>query len=145
MENQTVQNKELPEAPASASMKVKSPNGAEYIFTMRDEKASVLLFKMAAMEDNFLKKGFTFISQDRGSGRSGGIQAKSAAQATCQHLNKTAKKSSGHNKPENAGKIYESCLDCDKWLGWKEVAPTTSSVDSFERQTDWSQGMTPDF
>lgn len=55
---------QLPEAPASASVKIKSPNGFEYIFTMRDEKASNLLFKMKAMEDHFLKGGYTALSQN---------------------------------------------------------------------------------
>lgn len=37
----------------------------------------------------------------------------------CPHLHKEAKVSSGFKKPENKGKIYESCLDCKKFIGWK--------------------------
>lgn len=55
---------ELPEAPASASMKVKSPLGYEYIFTMRDESAKTLLFKMNAMEVHMNASGFTPVAQN---------------------------------------------------------------------------------
>lgn len=54
---------QLPEAPASATVKIKSPNGYEWLFTIRDEKASVLSFKMKAMEENWIKAGFTPLPQ----------------------------------------------------------------------------------
>lgn len=52
------------EAPASVTVKIKSPAGFEYMFTMRDAKASVLMFKMKAMEANWTKSGFTPIAQN---------------------------------------------------------------------------------
>lgn len=56
---------QLPEAPASASVKIKSPNGFEYIFTMRDEKASELIKKMEALENTyFIPKGYTALAQN---------------------------------------------------------------------------------
>lgn len=54
----------LPEAAASASTKIKSPNGFEYIFTMRDAKSSNLLFKMKKMEEHFMNSGFTAVAQN---------------------------------------------------------------------------------
>lgn len=54
----------LPEAPASATVKIKSPNGFEWLFTVRDEKASVLSFKMRAMEKNWMEQGFTPLAQN---------------------------------------------------------------------------------
>lgn len=41
-------------------------------------------------------------------------------QATCKHLHVTMKQSSGHNKPENKGKFYNTCLDCNKFMGWAD-------------------------
>lgn len=54
----------LPEAPASSTVKIKSPNGFEYLFTIRDEKASTLMFKMEAMEKHWISKGFTPLAQN---------------------------------------------------------------------------------
>lgn len=66
MDNDENQPNNLNEAPASASTKIKSPNGFEWIFTVRDEKASVLSFKMKAMEENWLKYGFSPVIQGFG-------------------------------------------------------------------------------
>jgi hypothetical protein len=55
----------LPEAPASASVKIKSARGFEYIFTIRDEKASVLMFKIAAMEEKWVSLGWTPLTQNQ--------------------------------------------------------------------------------
>ena len=57
---------QLPEAPASATVKIKSKDGFEWLFTMRDEKASVLMFKMRAMEKNWTENGFTPLAQNNG-------------------------------------------------------------------------------
>jgi len=62
MENE--QKNVLPEAPASATVKIKSKDGFEWLFTMRDEKASTLMFKMKAMEKNWLESGFTPLAQN---------------------------------------------------------------------------------
>lgn len=55
---------QLPEAPASATVKIKSKDGFEWLFTIRDEKASQLMFKMKAMEKNWLEGGFTPLAQN---------------------------------------------------------------------------------
>jgi len=60
------QTSTLPEAPASATVKIKSKDGFEWLFTMRDEKASTLMFKMKAMEKNWLESGFTPLAQGFG-------------------------------------------------------------------------------
>lgn len=64
MEETKSQTNGLPEAPASATVKIKSPNGFEYLFTMRDEKASNLLYKMQAMEKHLIEKGYTALAQN---------------------------------------------------------------------------------
>jgi hypothetical protein len=43
-----------------------------------------------------------------------------ASQDDCQHADIGQKVSSGHNKPENKGRIYSYCLKCNKFMGWKE-------------------------
>lgn len=64
MEEKVKETQQLPEAPASATVKIKSPNGFEYLFTMRDEKASTLMFKMKAMEDKWKGLGYEPLAQN---------------------------------------------------------------------------------
>src|SRR5690348_1467111 len=67
MENKTpevTEQNSFEEAPASVTVKIKSPAGFEYMFTMRDEKASKLMFKMKAMEKNWTEGGFTPLAQN---------------------------------------------------------------------------------
>lgn len=52
------ETKNYEEAPASANVRIKSPQGFEWQFTIRDDHASTLLFKMAAMEKRWLGAGF---------------------------------------------------------------------------------------
>lgn len=59
------QTNQLPEAPASATVKIKSKNGFEWLFTIRDESAKNLMFKMNAMETNWLNNGFTPLAQNQ--------------------------------------------------------------------------------
>lgn len=63
-EQKKPEQNQLPEAPASATVKIKSKDGFEWLFTIRDEKASVLSFKMKAMEKNWLEQGFTPLAQN---------------------------------------------------------------------------------
>lgn len=49
----------LPEAPASASAKMLSPNGIEWLLTTRDHTVNGLLTKVKVMEDHLLKDGWT--------------------------------------------------------------------------------------
>lgn len=49
---------ELNEAPTSATVKVKSPTGFVWLFTMRDEKASDLVGKMEKMEEAFMNRNW---------------------------------------------------------------------------------------
>ncbi len=69
MTNKTTEEQEqstnnLNEASASATVKIKSKNGFEYLFTLRDEKASVLMFKLAAMEKKWIDLGWTPLAQN---------------------------------------------------------------------------------
>lgn len=52
------------EAPASATVKIKSANGFEYLFTLRDEKASTLMFKIKAMEEKWMGLGWAPLAQN---------------------------------------------------------------------------------
>ena len=47
------------EAPTSATVKIKSTAGFEYMFTLRDEKASNLMAKIGVMEKKWLALGWT--------------------------------------------------------------------------------------
>lgn len=59
-------NETLPEAPASATVKIKSKNGFEYLFTIRDVQASKLLDKLALFEDLILDREYTPLAQGNG-------------------------------------------------------------------------------
>src|SRR5258708_37780753 len=63
-EKQPVDKYGFADAPASATVKIKSKNGFEYLFTMRDEKASNLMFKIDAMEKKWLALEWTPLSQN---------------------------------------------------------------------------------
>jgi hypothetical protein len=49
----------LPEAPASASAKMTSPNGIEWLVTTRDFTVSGLMTKIKVLEEHLLKTGWT--------------------------------------------------------------------------------------
>jgi hypothetical protein len=49
----------LPEAPASASAKMISSNGIEWLLTTRDHTVNGLLTKVKVMEEHLLKDGWT--------------------------------------------------------------------------------------
>lgn len=62
----TMSNEEqntFPEAPASNTFKVKSVNGFEHLFTMRDVSVKDLIVKIETIEKAFLDKGWTPLAQ----------------------------------------------------------------------------------
>ena len=59
MQNERETTQALPEAPASASAKMVSPNGIEWLLTVRDFTVNGLLKKAAVMEEHLLKDGWS--------------------------------------------------------------------------------------
>lgn len=55
---------QLPEAPASATVKFKSKNGFEYLFTLRETTGTELLNKLELLENDLLGRGATPIAQN---------------------------------------------------------------------------------
>lgn len=53
------------EAPASNTFKVRSVNGFEHMFTMRDESVKELLIKIETIEKALLDKGWTPLEQQK--------------------------------------------------------------------------------
>ncbi len=53
----------FPEAPASNTFKVRSTNGFEHLFTMRDSSVKDLLVKIETIEKALLDKGWTPLEQ----------------------------------------------------------------------------------
>lgn len=108
---------DLPEAPASATVKFWI-KGYGVLFTMRDEKANPLLRKVSMVVDYAESHGWKNTWEKDGNG-----VAKATTKAdpdSCSHQNVGQKKASGHNKPENKDRVYNYCLDCNKFMGWKE-------------------------
>ena len=58
----TMENK-IGEAPASSTVKIKSKNGFEYLFTLRDMTGTTLLDKMEKLEIDLLARGYSALSQ----------------------------------------------------------------------------------
>jgi hypothetical protein len=54
---------DFPEAPASNTFKIKSTNGFEHLFTMRDETVKGLVEKIDTIEKILLDKGWTPLAQ----------------------------------------------------------------------------------
>lgn len=110
---------DLPEAPASATIRFWI-RGYGVLFTMRDEKVQPLLKKVSTIveyaeshnwKNTWDKEGTTPIERK--------VKAK-VNQEECNHADIGQKKSGGFNKPENKGRIYNYCLSCNKFMGWKE-------------------------
>ncbi len=57
------------EAPASNTFKVRSVNGFEHMFTMRDESVKDLLVKIETVEKALLDKGWTPLEQNKSFGK----------------------------------------------------------------------------
>lgn len=61
MSNEDMEN--LNEAPASTTVKIKSKNGFEYLFTLRETNGIKLLDKMELLELELTDRGYTALSQ----------------------------------------------------------------------------------
>lgn len=61
----------LPEAPASASAKLISPQGVEWLLTMRDFTVGGLVGKIGQLEQTLIKNGWT-VAPTRGNGHANG-------------------------------------------------------------------------
>lgn len=72
-----MENNTLPEAPASATVKIKSKNGFEYLFTLRESSGTALLGKLELLETDLTNRGYTALSQGNGFGRSKEAKPKS--------------------------------------------------------------------
>ena len=105
------------EAPASATVKIKTPSGFQWMFTIRDMTASGLIMKIKQFEDVIDIDGW--VPDGLSAANTTGTAPK-VDQDSCKHEKVTTKQSSGHNKPENKGRYYKACLDCNKFLGWED-------------------------
>lgn len=85
----------LPEAPASASAKMISPQGIEWLLTVRDHTVNGLMGKIGVMEDHLLKTGWQ-PSEARRYTNSNGNGASDAAAPVCPHHGKPMKPSKHH-------------------------------------------------
>lgn len=101
------------------------------IFFSTDGKHTVSIKSTVKYRDLAMKVGQEMYDQleskygkkptNNGAARSNGVSEPKKAtvdQENCGHAMFSMKESSGHNNPENKGKRYKVCLDCDKWLGW---------------------------
>lgn len=98
----------LPEAPASASAAMISPNGIEWLLTTRDFSVNGLLQKVKVMEDHLLKDGWTAAPPRNGrrsAAPSADAPAANGAAPVCQYHGpmKRSKKFDGWYCPQKMG------------------------------------------
>lgn len=127
---------ELPEAPMSISTTAYY-KGFSMMITKRDPEVKVLplIESQMKMIDFLIEQGCKpSWNDDTNTKHSGnGYAARQPAAkvvntADCTHEHKADKQSSGHNKPENKGRRYVSCMDCKKFIGWKDENMTREPV-----------------
>jgi len=122
------ETQELQEAPASASVKIKSTNGFEYIFTLRDLKASNLMFKIEAMETKWLGLGWTPVAQQSGFRANPGVQAAPTKMCTVHQVPMTEKisKTSGKHYFSHSEGVYPNNQMCfGQGFSTKQPLPQT--------------------
>ena len=108
---------ELPEAPTSMTMRVWI-KGYGVMLTVRDNKMSSLLKKTETMVDYAISHKWEPTWEKRISTPIERKTIEKINQKTCEHIRTGQKKSSGFNKPENKDRVYEYCIDCNKFLHW---------------------------
>ncbi len=108
----------LPEAPVSITVKGYF-TGFSVLITKRNAEGTVDMDGIEKAINNMISRGFNPSWNDDTNGKQLPKKVE-VDQATCPHTNVTLKKATGHNNPANAGKIYKACLDCGKFLEWKE-------------------------
>ncbi len=118
----------LPEAPASITVKGYY-KGFSVMITKRNAEGKAEIDKITIAIENMIAKGFKPSWNEDTNGKT--LTHKSYAekeveqtnQETCLHKIFTIKKSTGHNNPANAGKMYKACIDCNKFISWYTPEP----------------------
>lgn len=67
--NKNISGEDLPEAPASATCKVESPNGFQYLFTLRASSGKDLLTKLAGFELKIINQNWKPLAQWQPNGK----------------------------------------------------------------------------
>ena len=110
------------ESPASSNVKVWI-DGYGVMFTLRGATMNTVVSNMTTLIEYAKKKGWkTSWMEDKEqevTRQDDTESQKEEIQEDCKHINITTKRASGFNKPENKGKLYEACLDCNRFLNWK--------------------------
>jgi hypothetical protein len=105
------------ESPASATIKVWIDDFG-VLLTVREEKVNSLLVKVGKLIDYAKSHGWKPVwNKETTPSFTPSTQPKTS-QEECHHANVGQKKSSGYKKPENKDRVYNYCLDCNKFMGW---------------------------
>lgn len=115
----------LPEAPKSATVKVISPAGFHWLCTVRGDDKASLMQDMLSFEKSvtdaswFPEPSFQRVPPETPPANAPRVHYKGATPpAECPHEHIAQKQSTGKSKPENAGRWYEACADCGKFIRW---------------------------
>ena len=85
------EGEDLPEAPASATCKVESPNGFQYLFTLRASSGQDLLTKLGGFELKVLKLGWKPLDQ-WAKKENGGLPSPKCPKCGSEMVRRTSKK-----------------------------------------------------
>lgn len=110
----SIKPNDLGEAPASANLKVWI-DGYGVMITVRGNESSDIVTKIAFLVKYAKEQGWKNTWDEKPTG----IQREKVDQSTCPHTNPGEKVSAGVRKPENKGRTYKYCLDCNAFQGWK--------------------------
>lgn len=93
----------------------------QYSIFLKNGKDEQLVIRSDSFEELVeAKKNIEKIMEKRADTVTSTVSTKDVVQDGCPHTNVTLKKSTGFKNPANAGRIYNACLDCGKFISWKE-------------------------
>ncbi len=101
----------LPEAPASATVKVVSPKGYSWLFTMRSDSAEDLLFKTLTMEGHFENYGWKPVEEGKQAAKAQGTPQPTGEPPVCAIHGKPMEWKSGVSKTNGRPYGFWSCTE----------------------------------
>lgn len=122
MENIEQLKTELSPSNAKVTVRLKSRNGFVYEMNFEDDKAIGLIKKLAVFELACMDEGITpyVVIPAAATPVNKPTVSGNSKQDSCQHTEVTKKRSTGGKNIANKDRIYESCLDCGKFMKWTD-------------------------
>lgn len=115
---------EFPEAPLSIHIDGYYKGFHTGITIRKDDNSIIPTTSITSTIDSLIEKGFKPSWNEETNGKAS-PKKPIVDQETCEHKETTVKESTGHSIPTNKGRRYIACLDCNKFISWKETETTS--------------------